>query len=99
MAGARGCRLPPIQLCWAAPARKDGRTSMMSLVTDGRVGLNFKRKLNFSLCGLPGAPENDCGREEDRSWVFIREKKIKAQVWGSGRGFPASSRVIHLRKT
>jgi len=53
---------------------------MMSLATDGRVSLHFKRKLNFALCGLPAATAHDCGEEEDRAWVFIREKKIKAQV-------------------
>jgi hypothetical protein len=53
---------------------------MMSPATDGRVGLNFKRKVNFSFCGLPGASAHDCGGEEDRAWVFIREKKIKGQV-------------------
>jgi len=80
MAGARGSRLPSIQLCEAATARKDGRRSMMGPVTDSRVCLNFKRKLNFSLCGLPAASGDDCGGEEDGSGVFIREKKISAQV-------------------
>jgi hypothetical protein len=69
-----------MQLGWAAAAGKDGRRSMMSLAADGRACLHFKRKLNFSLCGFPAASARDCGGEEDRAWVFIREKKIKAQV-------------------
>jgi hypothetical protein len=69
-----------MQLGWAAPAGKYGRRSMMSPATDGQVGLNFKRKLNCSLCGLLAAPENDCDGAEDLSGVFIREKKINAPV-------------------